>query len=175
MNLDPSLPTSYEYIHFTSENIETLDLYRSYKQTAENLIFHTPNGLWLSISGINDWEIYSLNNNDNLNNLKYEFQVKIKPHAKILMLYNNAVFEDFEKKYSYYPEDKDIHEEEYTLDLSINWQDIINDYQGIALPNLIPKLYNMGLWYDTWCCTSACIWNLQAVEKVEKIKYIYNE
>ncbi|MDR2717279.1 MAG: hypothetical protein LBB89_04350 [Treponema sp.] len=175
MNSNPAFPSSYEYIHYTAADIETLDLNRTYLQTAENLLFHTPNGLWLSICGINDWEIYSLNNNDNLDNLKYEFQVKLKPHAQILMLYNNVVFEDFEKTYAYYPKGIEMHDEEYTLDLSIKWQDIINDYQGIALPNIIPKLYNMGLWFDTWCCTSACIWDLQAVEKVEKLTYIYNE
>ena len=162
MICNPSLPASYEYIHYTSENINTLDLNRAYTQTAENLALHRPNGLWLSIAGIKDWEKYCRKNNYNIMNLKNEFQIKLKPHAQILILYNQAVFEDFEKKYGRSGEDR-------ALAFSIRWEEIIKDYQGLALPRVFPQLYNMGSWYDTWCCTSACIWDLQAVEKIEKI------
>jgi len=169
MNFDPSLPTSYEYIHYTSENLNTLDLSRIYSQTTQKWAFHRPNGLWLSIAGINDWEHYCLKNNYNLHNLKYEFQIKLKPHANILILYNASAYADFERKYAYYPEGTEIHEKNYTLSLSIRWENIINDYQGIALPHVIPKLYNSGLWYETWSCTSACIWDLQIVSRIEKM------
>jgi len=169
MNFDPSLPTSYEYIHYTREDFDTLDLNRIYTQTAESLTSHKPNGLWLSITGINDWEKYCLNNNHNLINLKNEFQVKLKPHAQILILYNNAAYTDFEKNYTYYPEGAEIHTENSTFALSIRWDEIIKDYQGLALPHVMPQSYDRGLWYDAWRCTSACIWDLQAVEKVEKL------
>jgi len=170
MNFDPSLPTSYEYIHYTGENVDILDLNRVYTQTAEKLASHRPHGLWLSITGINDWEKYCIKNNYNLMNLKYEFQVKLKPQAKILILHNNAAFADFEKNYAYYPEGIEIHEENYSLALSIWWEEIIKDYQGLALPHAEHKLYNMGIWHDTWCCTSACVWDLQAVEKAMKLE-----
>ena len=160
MNFDPSLPTSYEYIHYTGEEIDTLDLSRAYTQTAEKLASHTPSGLWLSIAGINDWETYCLENGYNLANLKNEFQIKLKPQAKILILCNNAAFEDFEKKYGYYAEN-------HTL--SIRWDEIIKNHQGLALPNIFPQLFTKSPWCDTWCCTSACIWDLQAVEKAEKL------
>jgi len=163
MNFDPSLPTSYEYIHYTGENIAALDLTRTYTQTAEKLALHTPNGLWLSITGINDWEKYCLTNYYNLTNLKYEFQVKLKPQAKILILYNNAAFEDFEKKYGY-------NGKNHTSGLSIRWDEIIKNYQGFALPVVLPKSNNTGSWHDTWNCTSACIWDLQAVERFDRLE-----
>jgi hypothetical protein len=169
MNFHPSLPTSYEYIHFSGDNMAALDLNRAYTQTAENLAFHKPNGLWLSITGIHDWEKYCLKNNQSLDKLKHEFQVRLKPRARILILYNDAVFTDFKNKYAYYPEGIDIHGENYTLNLSVAWERIIADYQGIVVPAVLPKLYNMGLWYDTWCCTSGCIWDLQAIEKAVKL------
>jgi hypothetical protein len=169
MNFDPSLPTSYEYIHYTGKNMDTLDLNRTYTQTAQNLALHRPNGLWLSIAGINDWEKHCLESNYNIHNLKYEFQVKLKPYANILILYNNAVFEDFEKKYAYCPEGIETDSEDYTLTLSIRWQEIIKDFQGLALPNVLPKLYDNHLWYDIWHCASACIWDLQAVDKIDKL------
>jgi len=153
MTFNPALPTSYEYIHYTSENLDTLDLSRIYPQNVEKCASHTPNGLWLSIAGINDWEQYCLKNNYNLHNLKYEFQIKLKSQANMLILYNAIACMDFEQKYA--------------LSFSIRWEDIINDYQGIALPHVIPK------WSNIWRCTFACIWDLQAVEKVYRISEEY--
>jgi len=169
MNFNPSSPTSYELIHYTKSTVSALDLSRTYPQTPEKLAFHTPNGLWVSVTGINDWERYCIKNNYRLNSLKSEFQIFPKPAAKILILYNKTTYEEFEAKYSYYADKTAPQEENYTLNLSIAWDRIITDYQGIIVPTALKKLYNMGLWYDTWCCTSGCIWDLQAVEKTEKI------
>jgi len=169
MNFDPSLPTSYEYIHYTGKNIAAIDLNRTYTQTAENLEFHTLNGLWLSIAGKNDWEQYCLKNNHNLYNLKYEFQVKPKPHAKILILDSDDAYKNFEKIYGCYAESSETHGKNRPRAFSIRWDKIIEDYQGLALPRVLPKLNNRGIFNDTWCCTSACIWDLQAVEKTERL------
>ena len=169
MNFDPSSPRSYEYIHFTKEAAETIDLTRTYTQTVEKLAFHTPNGLWLSVTGIDDWEQYCLKNSYRLENLKTEFQVMLKPTAKLLILYDNSAFEDFEEEYGYYAEGIEIHGDNYTHNLSISWERIISDYQGIVVPIVFPKFYNMSLWYDIWRCTSGCIWDLEAVEKAERL------
>ena len=163
MNYNP-----YELIHYSTETVDKIDLSRIYQQTAENLAFHTPNGLWVSVAGTNDWKNYCLKRSYRLDSLKSEFQVTLKPHSKILVLYDEAAFKDFEKEYGYYQEGSKTHGENYTLVLSIAWERIISDYQGIIVSAALPKLYNMGLWYDVWCCTSGCIWDLQAVEKAVK-------
>jgi len=77
-------------------------------------------------------------------------------------LHNNSVFEDFIKEYGYYSEDK-------TNALLIRWEKVIRGYQGIALPCILPKLPNMGTWNKIWLCTSACIWDLQAIDKIENL------
>jgi hypothetical protein len=168
MKTDQPLGT-YEYIHYTNPGITAIDLSRTYQQTAENLVFHTPNGLWLSVTGTNDWEKYCHKNGLSPENLQSKFQITLKPAAKIILLYDDAVFKDFEKDYAYYPEGIEIQGDNYTLNLSIAWERILSDYQGIIVPIVLPKLYNMGLWYDTWCCTSGCIWDLQAVERAVKL------
>jgi hypothetical protein len=160
----------YELIHYSSENTEKIDLSRTYQQTTENLVFHTPNGLWLSVTGTDDWKNYCLKNDYRLENLKSLFQITLNPNAKILWLHDETVFKDFEKEYGYHEEGIDIHGDNCTLSLSIAWERIITDYQGIIVSAVLPKLYNMGLWYDTWCCASGCIWDLQAVENTVKIE-----
>ena len=162
MNIDPTSPASYEYIHYANCNIEKIDLNRSYAQYAGELALHTPNGLWLSVPGINDWEQYCLKNNCRLDELKTEFQVLLKKTANILILHNKAAFEKFIQKYGYY----NWHTK---LELSIRWEEIINTYQGIAVTRVFPKLNNMVLWNKIWRYTAACIWDLQAVAKTEKI------
>jgi hypothetical protein len=78
MKLDPSLPSTYEYIHYTSEGITALDLNRTYVQTSKDFERHSPNGLWLSITGNNDWEKNCLKTSYRLANLKSEFHVFLK-------------------------------------------------------------------------------------------------
>ena len=159
MIFDPTLPTSYEYIHYSGSNIEALELNRIYNQYTDKLAFNTPNGLWVSVAGIHDWERYCRKNNYRLHALQYEFQVLLKPQARILILHNNSAYERFIKEYGHY-------KEKY-FDLSIRWNEIISNYQGIALPRVFPKLMNMFSWYKTWGCTSACIWDLRVVERVD--------
>jgi len=161
MIFDPTLPISYEYIHYSGSNIEALDLNRAYAQYTGRLAFNTPNGLWVSVEGIHDWEQYCRKNDYRFDTLRYEFQVLLKPQARILILHNNSAFEGFVKEYGRYRENY--------YDLSIRWEEIISNYQGIALPRVFPQLMNMFHWYKTWCCTSACIWDLQAVERVERL------
>ena len=163
MDFNPALPTSYEYLHYTNEDLVTLDLTRKYYQSPKKLTCHVPNGLWLSITGINDWVEYCLRNSLNIDNVKSEFQVFLKPVAKILILNNTASLENMAQEYGYYSENKKD-------DLLIRWDKIIKTYQGIALPTLLfPKLPNMATWHKTWCCTSACIWDLQAIKKIVKL------
>jgi len=162
MNFDPSLPTLYEYIHYTGEDITALDLNRTYAQSEKDFARHTPNGLWLSITGNNDWEKNCLKYNYRLDNLKFEFQVFLKTASKILILHNTAAYENFAKKYSYYSE-------QGRRVLLFRWEEIIKDYQGIALPHLNPYVFGIVQWHNAWRCTSACIWDLQAVHNVSKL------
>jgi hypothetical protein len=162
MKINPALPTSYEYVHYTSGNIEIIDLNRAYAQYTGKLAFHTPNGLWLSVAGIHDWEQYCIKNNCRLDALKTEFQILLKKTAKIIILHNKAAFEKFIQKYGYYSGHN-------KLELSIRWEEIISTYQGIAVTRIFPKLNNMVIWNKIWRYTAACIWDLQAVAKMEKL------
>jgi hypothetical protein len=133
------------------------------------MAFQTPNGLWLSVTGNEDWEQYCLRNNYPLENLESEFQVFLKPTAKILILYNSPVFEDFIKKYGYFTEGIQNEGDILPLNLSISWDRIISDYQGMVIPTVLPKISKMNLWNEIWYYTSGCIWDLRAVEKAEKL------
>jgi len=163
MKFNPSLPTTYEYIHYTSEGITALDLNRSYAQSAKDFERHTPNGLWLSITGNNDWENNCRKISYRLDRLKSEFQIFLKTNSKILILHSPAAYENFAKKYSYFTE-------QGRRVLLFRWEEIIKDYQGIALPHVCPYVFGIVQWHNAWRCTSACIWDLQAVKKVDKLK-----
>lgn len=162
MNFNPPSPTAYEYIHYTGEVVEALDLNRTYDHTERDFELHKPNGLWLSITGVKDWYHYCHKKKYRLENLKTEFQIILKPTAKILFLNNNADYENFAINYS------SIAEKRRRV-IVIHWDEIINEYQGLALPHLNPDYFSMVYWQHSWCCTSACIWDLQAIKKVVKL------
>jgi hypothetical protein len=169
MNFDPSLPGSYKYVHYSKKTPEQLDLSRAYPQPTINLIFHTPNGLWLSVPGEYDWVKYCVKNNFKLEYLESRFEIVLKPAAKILVLHNESVFKDFFKRFGIYEDGIENHGLNYDLDVSILWQHILSNYQGIVAPILLPKMYDMILWNNAWPCTSGCIWDLRAVEKAVKL------
>jgi hypothetical protein len=151
-------------------NVDYIDLSRIFEQETENFIYHNPKGLWVSVAGIHDWQHYCLKNNIHLEKLKSEFQIKLKPRAKILNIHNSRTFHYFLNKYTYYSEGIALKGDNYTLNLSIKWEQIIRDYQGLIIPKLLPKYNNLGAWYYIWHCTCGCIWDLQAVEKTIKLK-----
>ena len=164
MNLDSLSPPAYEYIHYTAEGNTALDLNRSYVQTSKDFERHSPNGLWLSITGNNDWEKTCLKTNYRLDNLKSKIQVFLKLSSKILIFHTTADYDNFAKKYGYYSEQE-------RRVLLFRWEEIIKEYQGIAVPYLNPELFGIVQWRNAWCCTSACIWDLQAVKEA----YIIND
>ncbi|MDR0486665.1 MAG: hypothetical protein LBG91_00295 [Treponema sp.] len=170
MEIEQPQSRAYELIHYTKSCVTGIDLNQKYRQTTENLFYHTPNGLWVSVAGKNDWERYCRTQNQNLEKLETELQIMLKPSAKILNLYSAEVFDAFEQEYCYYPAGIARQGDNYTLNLSVAWEELIAAYQGMIMPIVLPKLYNMGLWYDTWCCTCGCIWDLQAVEKAVILK-----
>jgi hypothetical protein len=170
ISLDPQLPTSYELIHYSSKKVANIDLSRTYQQPPSNLFYHTPNGLWLSVAGINDWKQYCGTKYNASDKLKSEFQIIPKPDAKVLIIYNNESFEIFEKEYCYYPEGIAKQGANFTLNISVSWDRIINEYQGMIVATFLPKYKDMGLRLGIWSCTSGCIWDLQAVDKAVKLK-----
>ena len=159
---NPSLPSTYEYIHYTAEGITALDLNRAYAQTPKDLERHSPNGLWLSITGNNDWEKTCLKTNYRLDKLKTKFQVFLKEASKILILHSTAAYENFAEKYGYYSgQGRRV--------FSIRWEEIIKEYQGIAVSHLNHGFFGIVQWRNAWLCTSACIWDLQAVKNAAKL------
>ena len=162
MKLNLSLPATYEYIHYTARGITALDLNRTYAQTSKDFERHKPNGLWLSITGNNDWEKNCLKANYRLDSLKSKFLVFLKEASKILILHSTATYDNFAKKYGYYSE-------QGRRVLLFRWEEILKDYQGIAVPRLYSEIFGIVQWHNAWRCTSACIWDLQAVKYAEKL------
>jgi hypothetical protein len=101
---------------------------------------------------------------------KSEFQIILKPGAKILIIYTDEAFEKFENEYCYYPVSIAKQGDSSIRNKSVDWDRIISEYQGMIVATILPKYNDMGLRLGIWCCTSGCIWDLQAVDKAVKLK-----
>jgi hypothetical protein len=104
-----------------------------------------------------------------LEHLVSKFQVVLKPAAKILVLRDVSAFKDFFERYGIYKGGIENRGVNFDLDVSILWQQVLSKYQGIIVPILLPKVFDMILWRNAWPCTSGCIWDLQAVERAVKL------
>ena len=52
----------------------------------------------------------------------------------------------------------------------IDWSSTYKNYDGIVIaPYQWNCRYGDHIWYYTWDCASGCIWNIDAIEKIELI------
>lgn len=55
--------------------------------------------------------------------------------------------------------------------MTINWQNVAKDYKGIDISPYNKKLTldKKYLWYNTWDCSSQCIWDFSAIKECKEI------
>lgn len=173
-------------IHYSANgNLGPVKGRRQYRYTQEVRAKHPrlpigkPRGFWVSVEGNEDgWADWCRGENFRLEELVYEYEVKLKPDARILYLSTQEELRDFTKKY-YDPDgimnkvSQEVHaENDFGFPASvhdIDWPAVARKYQGIIIA---PYIYSCRLspptdWYYTWDCASGCIWNARAIESVK--------
>ena len=144
---------------FEIENIK-------YKQQ----IRRKPDGIWLSNENSkNSWSKFTSLSDEirRAKCYKYYSEFKIRKNAKICIITNNEQIKEFTAKYGVNVESELICE--------IDWRKVSEDYDGIYVePHNIVGYYEGGwpnpkiYWLHCWDVDSACIWNLNVLEKVKK-------
>lgn len=73
--------------------------------------------------------------------------------------------EEFHEEYEFINPKKPIFLESLK---KINWEAVRKNWSGIIIAPFNRKMRDdsINYWYDAWDCSSGCVWNLQAVEKV---------
>lgn len=123
-----------------------------------------PSGLWYSC-GI-EWYVYFRDNFvQKEGELKKSVKKLIIDCSKIKMITTYEELLSFHKKYR-------IRKKMDTYYTFIDWKRVQKEYYGIqicpCLRNLIPFSKKSLMWYYSWDIASGCIWNPDAILKIEK-------
>ena len=126
--------------------------YRANRNGAER--DHKPEGFWLSVD--EDWKRWCEGEEWGLDGLAHVTEFRLKPDAKILHIDSVKGLDEFTKRYGV----QDVHELR-----SIDWRPVKEAYDGIIIAPYQWERRLSLMWYYTWDCASAVIWNLDAIER----------
>lgn len=166
--------------HWSKYPIKTLHPVEKLTKEQHTIFPSKPLGLWLSDErkSTHGWKTWCETEDFNLDRLKYEYRVKLKPDAKILYIKTakeldqftidyrdeksevNKIIADIGSKFEFKPDT-----------MAIDWQRLAKRYQGIVIsPYQWSRRLHAGCsWYYTWDCASGCIWDIEAIDKLELV------
>jgi hypothetical protein len=140
---------SYEPLKFdSSRTYETLKI--SFK----------PNGFWLSDETQYGWKEWCENACYGSTEYKTDFQVDLK---NILVLDTDEKILEFSKTHLIKNEERSV----FVFDDDfIDWEKVINKYDGILISPYSKILGYKLCWYNSWDCASICVWNLMCLTQI---------
>jgi hypothetical protein len=164
-----------ELIHY-SETPWDYNPNRVYIQTMPWL-HHKPSGLWVSVTGEDDWWHWCVAEDFCTDGLTHASQIHLREDANIRYVGTDAELAAFQFAYAVETEYErrmaGILGEETHLrrHWPIDWRKVVADYDGLIIT---PYHHDHRLfgpnWYYGWDCASGCIWHLAAIASVQRIE-----
>lgn len=124
-----------------------------------------PVGLWFSTNKDDGWRSWCKSQDFRQDCFNYKTTIKFKPDAKILQLTNKQAVKKFWQKYGKPTGTGGYAWEKNALD----WSQITKKYDAIYMPEYYNELRKQYYWYDAWDCSSGCVWNADAIDRIETV------
>lgn len=152
------MTTELQLSHFTKTGLGAI---RSVEQRWDDdyrSSFAKPRGLWVSVDGEDDWQQWCQSEMPEWMNGVQRYRVHLAQPNNVLLLtdlwgfqdeYGRIVPDRFGSKY-------------------IDWPTVAKAYDGIIIA---PYQWSCRMemdWYYGWDCASGCIWNADAIARVEE-------
>jgi hypothetical protein len=121
-----------------------------------------PKGLWVSVDGEQDWKEWCEAESFGIGSIRYRVHLVDEPRLLILPT----------------PLDLDVFTERYGrehrwgqgfIDTYIDWPSVAEEYSGIIIAPYQWARLELN-WYYPWDCASGCIWNADAIARVEEYR-----
>lgn len=146
--------------HYTPDPF-TLDRTRTYTQNGN----FKPHGLWLSAEAGTDydhgWKQWCEGEDFNVEGLTHRTEIVLRG-ANILTLEGPTALDMFTREYVL--PDVRFH----SLD-KIDWHRVIALYDGILIAPYVWERRHDLMWYYSWDCASACIWNSSVLDTTNQL------
>lgn len=164
----PEPSSDLELIHYGLEYVTRVDSCPQNPHSASNIV-GKPCGLWVSVKGEDDWENWCRSEGFRLETLVRQTRLHLKPDARVLRIATAIELDNFSQTYG---------GEAICHLLSIDWQRVAESWQAIIIAPYIwerrlprdLKTHQLSFWYYSWDCASGCIWDADAVERLEQLQ-----
>lgn len=166
----PSDGRDVPLLHYSSSFVKpNLEIQRVIQQ---NRYAVKPKGLWLSVGTA--WKEWCEGEEFRLDGVRHCFAVTLSNDARILRLSNAESLDRFTDEYkctppwsTELPVDQHPH-----LDAWIDWERVVQAWQGIIIDPYCHERRCRLLWYYGWDCASGCIWESKAIKSVESVEQL---
>jgi hypothetical protein len=144
--------------HYDKRELTMLDTAWQYEQE----VWFKPRGLWLSDG--DEWKQWCESEDFHLDEITHRHEIVLADGWDILTLGTEQELRDFTKEYG----------KELLPGLSmqyIDWARVVDDYDGVIFsPYHWHLRFDMDIfWYNTIDVSSACIWNVEAIESIRYV------
>lgn len=149
--------------HFSKKPLGEI---RSVEQKFEDDNYHSayekPRGLWVSVDGEDDWASWCRSESFGIGELRY--RIHVAPEPRLLILPTPFDLDLFTERYG-----REYRRTSYS-DTYIDWPAVAADYSGIIIApyHWSRRMADHTRWYYGWDCASGCIWNADAIARVEE-------
>lgn len=153
-------------IHYTKT---PLDRVRSIDQ--DSAPHHKSQGLWLSVEDGWGWRDWCEGEEWGLDALILQYEITLEAKAEILYLRSPGEIDDFTDNFGVGDVTLISNQLAWPKGFQlVNWLQVAERWQGIIIAPYqhSRRLDTHTFWYYGWDCSSGCIWDAKAIEKVER-------
>ena len=151
--------------HYSSNWITPLEE-REYEQDIDD----KPHGLWVDASspGELSWKEYAMEYGIRLfHDVSAAYEIELFDSSNILELSSESNLADFTDEYGVRYEMR--YGQLIMPQHDIDWRIVAHEYQGIIIAPYQIRAKEQYPWYRSWDIASGCIWDLDAIQKIECI------
>lgn len=147
-------------MHYAHAEVPDLLEDRSQFDDKGQPITFKPRGLWVSVTGPDDWRSWCEAESFNTG-WSHVYDVTLSPDANILHLTFASDLDRFTRDYG---------REGSYRDMEIAWHEVAELYDGLIIaPYQWTRRMDL-MWYYSWDCASGCIWNVNAIGSLSRRK-----
>ena len=157
-------------IHYADRPV-TFDRERAYDQGEPYSGYDKPVGLWVSVTGEDDWPSWCRGEEFGVDRLAVAHRVIVAPDANILTLTSTVGIDSLTARFAVQTEfDRQFHwRVNERAKWPIDWRRVAAEFDGLIIaPYQWSRRYTHD-WYYGWDCASGCIWSIDAIASVEPV------
>lgn len=122
--------------------------------------YDKPKGFWLSVDGEHDWRSWCSSEMPSWLEGKTRYRIHVADWSRLLVLTDALDLDCFTERYG---RDTPRYNQTY-----IDWPAVAEIHSGIVIAPYCWSRRMHHSWYYGWDCASGCIWNAEAIARVEE-------